>query len=78
MSEDVSEGLYRIVECRPARLMPLPVMLDGRVPPLCRSSIERFQDLDLSKAPSVLFSTQSPSYLQHQGNKISNQPYSDM
>lgn len=55
---------YRIVECRP-RVMPLPVMGDGKVLPPCRSSIERLQGFDLSIIASGLFSTRSPSNLLH-------------
>lgn len=62
-------GFYRIVECRPARVMLFPVMEEGRVPPPCRSSIERLQGLDLSITASGSFSADSPSNLLRHENK---------
>lgn len=64
---------YRIVECRPARVMPFPVMGDGRVLPPWRSSMERLQGLDLSITASGLFSTQSPSNLAHHEDERRNE-----
>lgn len=54
---------YRNVECRPTRVMPLPVIGDCRAFPPWRSSMERLQGLDLSRPASRLFSTESPSNL---------------
>ncbi len=66
---------YRNVECRPARVIPFPVMGDGRVLPPCRSSIERLQGFDLSTTASGLFSKQSPSnLLHHESNRQNNKP----
>lgn len=53
---------YRSVECRPERDTLLPTG-EGRLLPLCRSSIERLQGLDLSIEFSTLFSKLSKSNL---------------
>lgn len=54
---------HLMVECLLALEMLLPVTADERLFPLWRSSIDRFQGLDLSTEFSVLFSELSPSYL---------------
>lgn len=54
---------HLIVECLLALEMLLPVTTDERLFPPWRSSIDRFQGLDLSTVFSVLFSELSPSYL---------------
>ncbi len=54
---------HLIVECLLALEMLLPVTADERLFPPWRSSIDRFQGLDLSTVFSVLFSELSPSYL---------------
>lgn len=53
---------YRSVECLPEREALLPTG-EGKLLPLCRSSIERLQGLDLSIEFSTLFSKLSKSNL---------------
>lgn len=60
---------YRKVECLPEREMLLPTG-EGKLPPLCRSSIDRLQGLDFSIEFSTLFSKLSKSNLT--GNRKSN------
>lgn len=54
---------HLIIECLLALEMLLPVTADERLFPPWRSSIDRFQGLDLSTVFSMLFSELSPSYL---------------
>lgn len=53
---------YRSVECLPEREALLPTG-EGKLLPLCRSSIDRLQGLDLSMEFSTLFSKLSKSNL---------------